>query len=128
VDLTLDYWISSDSGNHPSHSSSASASDRANIGQIGSQMIGFPGSDSKKFSSDVSKNSIKTSIRYMLIQRSLVGDPSAFVVPASSGGGSDAMPTPGQNTFSMQYWLKEKKPKSKYLIKWVSQFTNLEKA
>ena len=72
VDLQLDYWVSNQSSGP---------------------------SDVKRSSDSGSKNSIKTSIRYMLIQRSNV----------HSGG------TEGYNSsFMMQYWVKEKKQKSKY--------------
>lgn len=71
VDLQLDYWTL-DNGGHNSVSTKK--------GTVDSGM----------------KNSIKTSIRYMVIQRS-----------HSNGTLSDSA------TFNMQYWVKEKKQKSK---------------
>ncbi len=113
MDLTLDYWVSST----PDFGSSAgSSSDRGDRGGGGGGSGGgggmSGGSDSKRLSSDVSKNSIKASIRHMHIQRSLGSSSSSSALDSDVGGADPTMHLQ-QNTFQMQYWLKEKKSKRK---------------
>ena len=79
VDLQLDYWVAP--------SSVSNAGDSSN----------------KKSSNSDAKNSIKTSIRYMFVQRTLHS--------LNSGSGSSDV-----SAFNMQYWTKEKKQKSKYIL------------
>ncbi len=100
MELQLDYWVSSDNTTADAPSSfnpnssggllggrgGRGGGDRniASGGEVGSEL-----SSSVSFESASSKSSIKTSIRHMLVQRS------------------------GDDTFSMQYWVKEKKQKGK---------------
>eukprot|EP00095_Tigriopus_kingsejongensis_P006170 maker-scaffold40_size501252-snap-gene-4.17 protein:Tk06170 transcript:maker-scaffold40_size501252-snap-gene-4.17-mRNA-1 annotation:"phosphofurin acidic cluster sorting protein" len=100
VDLQLDYWILESASNSFGLSSNAAMSSKRNDGSKG---------DSKKSSKDDTKSSIKTSIRYMQIQKSSSG--GIFFGPAS---GNEHQSQSGGTTctFSMQYWIKEKKPKT----------------
>lgn len=78
IDLHLDYWQGTNIGGN-------------GVGSEAQKARGGP-STSNRESDSVVKSSIKTSIRFMQVQR--------------LGGGGES------NTFSMQYWLKEKKPKN----------------
>ena len=99
VDLQLDYWTSSEQTSSGAFSSSPFGSSSRH--HRGDSSGGLRGSDSKKggvFGGEA-KSSIKSSIRYMLIQRTV----------ANAGTSSEE---PGANAFTMQYWVKEKKQKS----------------
>lgn len=84
VDLQLDYWVSN-----------AFAGSEAYIKPDNRKSISGGAGGSNSSGPDL-KNSIKTSIRYMIVQRSLLHQSQS----------SD------NSTFNMQYWVKEKKQKS----------------
>ena len=88
--------VSSASGGHGASASSSSSKKGDSTSKAESRKGGGGGPGS---GGGDAKSSVKTSIRYMLIQRSPTAAPS---------GAAD-----GSNTFSMQYWVKEKKQKSK---------------
>ncbi|XP_059086974.1 phosphofurin acidic cluster sorting protein 2-like [Tigriopus californicus] len=105
VDLQLDYWIHDCASNSNSMGS--------NLGPGSRRGEGNAKNDAKKSSKDDLKSSIKTSIRFMQIQKSSSGgihfgpvfgnEPQSSSSPSNSGIAC---------TFSMQYWIKEKKPKT----------------
>ena len=109
VDLQLDYWINE--GNNNSESSNQESKSFSASSNSGSKRDSY-----HHKSKDDSKSSIKTSIRYMLIQKALSGgisldEGAAGNLPAPTP--SSATPSSSGASFTMQYWIKEKKPKSK---------------
>ena len=117
MDLQLDYWVSTESNSNLSAISSNISSLSSNAGSDRDRFEkGFQGSSSYKKSdagskSDAkrsfggdAKNSIKTSIKFMLIHRQ--ANPMVVANGALDSGA-------GNQAFSMQYWVKEKKQKGK---------------
>ena len=128
MDLQLDYWINE--GNNNSNSAGESSShETSHHGHHAAHKSGHSasGSGSKRDSyhhhhhkgKDDSKSSIKTSIRYMVIQKSLSG---GITLEEPSASGNAAGPAAGgvdprsNSAFTMQYWVKEKKPKSEFML------------
>ena len=128
VDLQLDYWINEGNNNSNSAGAESSSHETSHHGHHAGHKSGHSasGSGSKRDSyhhhhkgKDDSKSSIKTSIRYMVIQKSLSGG-ITLEEPAASGnaagpaaGGVDPR---SNSAFTMQYWVKEKKPKSEFVL------------
>lgn len=95
IDLQLDYWTESSNPNNPDQLKDLKRTDHSSSRSDSKRDFGIRSSSEQ--SAGGGKASIKTSVWYMKVMKL---------------GISDQLPT-----FTMHYWLKEKKQKSKFFTR-----------